>query len=63
MGGDLMVPAPRLCDDCLTTLWPLSDEELGKIEIAEENLRLLIAMRENGSLDEILAERNLFRGE
>jgi hypothetical protein len=26
--GDLLLPGPNLCDDCLTAVWPLDDEAL-----------------------------------
>ena len=28
LAGDLLLPGPNLCDDCLTAVWPLKDEAL-----------------------------------
>lgn len=28
LAGDLLLPGPNLCDDCLTAVWPLEDKAL-----------------------------------
>ncbi|MFN2145239.1 MAG: hypothetical protein ACK2T7_07785 [Anaerolineales bacterium] len=63
MEGDLILPVPRLCDDCLKALWHLSKEELDRWQVNAENRALLISLQEKRSLAEILVERKLFRGE
>ncbi len=62
MEGDLILPMPQLCDDCLKALWGLSDEELDSLEIHPENRGLLNSLRVQQSLEEILSERILNRG-
>ena len=60
--GDLILPIPRLCDDCLKTYWQHSESELLALGMAAENIQLLQTLKSRQTLTDLLAERTRARG-
>ncbi len=59
--GDLILPGPRLCDNCLKRLWHLTDQELVGENIREDNLQLLRDYKQHYQLDDLIELREQTR--
>ena len=56
--GDLIVPGPRLCDDCLKRLWHLTSQELTEEQVEESNLQLLHSYQQEYELEALIGLRD-----
>jgi hypothetical protein len=73
LSGDLIIPGPRLCDDCLKATWDLEGEELAKHTAAclagnsdtsvDNILQLLKGLKVQwNSVEEVILARERERG-
>ena len=59
--SDLILPEPRLCDDCLKRLLHLSNDQLVHEEIGEDNLKVLRGYQKQCQLNELIEIRESTR--